>query len=45
MKLVNLEWYFMSNIEVFGRGGLVFGVGVGWGVLGGGFWLLIVSLV
>lgn len=44
MKLVNSEWHFMPNIEVFGRGGPAPGVGVGWGALGGGFWSLTVSL-
>ncbi|KAF5727128.1 putative RNA polymerase II-associated protein 1 [Tripterygium wilfordii] len=38
MKLVASEWNFIQSIEVFGRGGPAPGVGVGWGVSGGGFW-------
>lgn len=38
IKLINSEWQRVQSIEMFGRGGLAPGVGLGWGVLGGGFW-------
>ncbi|KAK9666737.1 hypothetical protein RND81_14G207500 [Saponaria officinalis] len=38
MNIVTSEWHRLRQIEVFGRGGPAPGVGVGWGVLKGGFW-------
>ncbi|CAL0315255.1 unnamed protein product [Lupinus luteus] len=35
---VTSGWRHMQSIEIFGRGGPAPGVGIGWGVLGGGFW-------
>ncbi|KAE9595681.1 putative RNA polymerase II-associated protein [Lupinus albus] len=35
---VTSGWRHMQSIEIFGRGGPAPGVGIGWGILGGGFW-------
>ncbi|PON33659.1 hypothetical protein PanWU01x14_350950 [Parasponia andersonii] len=44
MKLVTSEWQFVQSSETFGRGGPAPGVGVGWGVSGGGYWSATVLL-
>ncbi|KAK4788881.1 hypothetical protein SAY86_020200 [Trapa natans] len=38
LDIVTSEWHYVQSIETFGRGGPAPGVGVGWGVSGGGFW-------
>ncbi|KAK4477255.1 hypothetical protein RD792_016469 [Penstemon davidsonii] len=40
MRLITNEWQCMQPIEIFSRGGLAPGVGVGWGAPGGGYWSL-----
>ncbi|GLT42980.1 hypothetical protein SLA2020_169570 [Shorea laevis] len=44
MKLITSESNFVQSVETFGRGGPAPGVGVGWGVPGGGFWSITVLL-